>query len=148
MWNLFPQERLRFWQNFRLDLDKLSKEQAIETCNSLWAFCPYQKYYLTWDQVDNWPNPWELLHENVYCDLARALGIMYTLYLTEHPFDIEIRVYNETSTKAQYNLVFIDKGKYVANYEHNTIVNKKQIERSLRLQRIITVQELQLDKLK
>lgn len=148
MWTLFPHERLRSWQNFRLSLNKLSKEEAIQACNHLWAFCPYQKYYLTTDQVKFWPNPWELLHENVYCDLARALGIVYTLYLTDHPFDLEIRVYYDPSTNTQYNLVFIDKGKYVANYQHDVIVNKRQLEQTLRLKYKITIQELNLDKIK
>jgi hypothetical protein len=147
MWTYFPSERLRCWQNFRLSLNKVDLLSAMQETNHLWSFCPYQKYYLTVDQVDFWPDPWELLYENTYCDLARALGIVYTLYLTEHRPDLEIRVYNEPITKTQYNLVFIDKGKYVLNYEHDKIVNKKHVDPSLKLIKKITTADLKLDRI-
>jgi hypothetical protein len=148
MWNLFPAERLRSWQNFRLYLNKLELEDAIRKCNHLWAYCPYQKYYLTTENIEMWPNPWELLHENIYCDLARALGIVYTLYLTDHQPKIEIRIYNDTENNEQYNLVYLCNGKYVLNYDHDTVVNKTQITKKLKLKKQISIQELQLDKIK
>lgn len=148
MWNLFPSERLRSWQAFRLYLDTLPLEEAIRECNHLWAYCPYQKYYLTTDNLQNWPNPWELLHENIYCDLARALGIVYTLYLTDHNPTVELRIYTDKNTNQEYNLVYLCDGKYVLNYEHDTIVNKQQITKSFRLKKQISIEELQLDKIK
>lgn len=147
MWTFFPSERLRCWQNFRNLLDKLDLESAIKETGHLWSFCPYQKHYLTVDQIDIWPDPWELLYENTYCDLARALGMLYTLYLTDHKPDLEIRVYNEPITKTQYNLLFIVKGKYVLNYEHDKVVNKKQIDSSLKLHKRITITDLKLDRI-
>jgi hypothetical protein len=148
MWNLFPSERLRSWQAFRLYLNGLTLEEAIKECNHLWAYCPYQKYYLSVDNIRDWPNPWELLHENVYCDLARALGIVYTLYLTNHSPPVELRIYLDKNTNQEYNLVYLCNGKYVLNYEHDTIVNKRQITKYFRLKKQISIEELQLDKIK
>ena len=148
MWTLYPSERLRCWQNFRSSLDKLSLAEAVNQTNHLWSFCPYQKYYLTLDMIDQWPGPWELLYENDYCDLAKALGIVYTLYLTVHRPSMEIRVYNEPITKTQYNLVFIDKGKYVLNYDHDTVVNKTHVDKTLRLVKKITIEQLKLDQIR
>jgi hypothetical protein len=104
-------------------------------------------HYLTTDHVEEWPGPWELIYENYYCDLAKALGIVYTLYLSNHKPDIEIRIYNEPSTKEQYNLVFVDKGKYVLNLIHDEVVNKAQVSKDLKLVKILGPDDLGLNKL-
>jgi hypothetical protein len=146
MWNLHPCERLRYWQSFRNDLDQKSKSDAINDTHHLWSYAPYVAHYLTTDNIKVWPNPWELLYENYYCNLAKALGIVYTLYLTKHRSDMEIRIYLDPASMEQYNLVFIDQGKYVLNYIHDEVVNSTQIDRSLQLKKVIPSTELGLDK--
>ena len=122
-------------------------EQALQDTQHLWCYAPYVAHYLTTDHVENWPGPWELLYENYYCDLAKALGIVYTLYLCDHKPEMEIRVYNEPSTKEQYNLVFIERGKYVLNLVHDEVVNKQQVSTELKLVRTLSAEELGLYKL-
>lgn len=148
MWNELPSDRLRWWHNFRLDLDKMPLSEAIEKTNHLWSYCPYQKYYLIYDQYYEWPGPWELIYDNIYCDIAKCLGIVYTLYLTKHRPILEIRQYNDTATNILYNLVFVDRGKYVLNLEHDTVVNKKHIDSSFQLKHKITTKDLRLDEIK
>jgi len=147
MWNQLPSERLRSWHNFRKDIDKASFEQALQDVQHLWSYAPYVAHYLTTDQLAHWPNPWELMYENYYCDLAKALGIVYTLYLTEHRPEMEIRVYNDPSTKEQYNLVFVEQGKYVLNLVHDEVVNKEQIDEHLKLIKTLSIIDLGLDKI-
>jgi hypothetical protein len=147
MWNEFPSDRLRWWYNFRLNINKLPLDEAIEKTNHLWAYCPYQKYYLLIDQIDNWPTPWELIYDNIYCDLAKCLGIVYTLYLTSHQPHLEIRQYNDKEANILYNLVWVDKGKYVLNLEHDTVVNKKHIQSSFKLEKKITITDLKLEQI-
>ena len=146
MWQEHPSERLRYWQNFRLQLNTQSLEQAVQNVEHLWSYAPFVSHYLTTDHVDSWPSPWELLYENYYCGLAKALGIVYTLYLTDHRPHLEIHIYNDASTKEQYNLVFVEQGKYVLNYFHDQVLNNKHINKNLQLRRIITIDELKLDK--
>lgn len=147
MWNLLPSERLRHWHNFRKDLNKKPLEQALQDVQHLWSYAPYVAHYLTTDRIAEWPNPWELLYENYYCDLAKALGIVYTLYLTDHRPEMEIRVYNDLSTKEQYNLVLVNQGKYVLNLVHDEVVNKEQIEKNLKLSKTLSIFDLGLDKI-
>jgi hypothetical protein len=84
MWNLLPSERLRYWHDFRKKISKLEKDDAIKETHHLWCYAPYVTNYLTTDQIDTWPDPWELISDNYYCDLAKALAMSYTLYLTDH----------------------------------------------------------------
>ena len=148
MWNLFPSERLRYWHDFRKKISTLPIEDAIQETHHLWCFAPYVTHYLTTDQIATWPNPWELVNDNYYCDLAKALAMTYTLYLTDHHIESTIEIYMDKSSKHQYNLVFIEGGKYVLNYLHDEIINKKHINEELEHIKTITVQDLQLHKIK
>lgn len=142
-----PDERLRSWQDFRTTIGQKPFEQALEDTQHLWSYAPYVAHYLTTDQLSAWPDPWELLYENYYCDLAKALGIVYTLYLSSHRPDIEIKIYQDPDSKETYNLVLVDQGKYVLNMIHDEVVNKQQIDSNLKLVETITVQDLNLDRL-
>ena len=147
MWNLLPHERLRSWQEFRNNLSNLDLASACYQTEHLWSYAPYVQNYLHFDYVDEWPNPWELLYDNYYCGLAKALAIVYTLYLSSHKPQIEIRVYNDPSTMEQYNLVYVDKGKYVLNLVHDEVVNSTQVPKEIKLKKIITSKELALENL-
>jgi hypothetical protein len=74
---------------------------------------------LHWDDRAVWPDPWQLLSDNVYCDLARALGIMYTIILLDRP-DLSNSCIIETDAG---NLVQIDHGKYILNWGQDIVLN-------------------------
>jgi len=147
MWNQLPDERLRSWQDFRNRISKKSLPEALQETQHLWSFAPYVAHYLTTDNIKEWPGPWELIYENYFCDLAKALAILYTLYLTDHCPELEIKIYQDPTTKETYNLVLVEKGKYVLNYVHDEVVNKTQINQALKHIKTISVVELGLDKL-
>jgi len=147
MWNLLPDERLRCWQDFRKSISQKSFNEAVQDTQHLWSYAPYVAHYLYTDNIGEWPGPWELIYENYYCDLAKALGIVYTLYLSSHQPDLEIRVYNDTETKEHYNLVFVEQGKYVLNYIHDEVVNTTQIAKELQLVSLVTAEDLNLEKI-
>lgn len=147
MWKLSTSDRLERWKRFRDDINQLDFEQALEKTADLWGIAPFTPYYLDWDDTESWPDPWTLIAENYYCDLAKALGIVYTLYLTQHKdHSISIKVMRHPVDKAQYNLVWIDEGKYVLNLEHHEVVNKKSIPKELELVIEYTSARLNLDR--
>jgi hypothetical protein len=148
MWNLKPSERLRYWHDFRKKISEQSREDAINETHHLWCYAPFVSHYLTTDQIATWPNPWELVNDNYYCDLAKALGMVYTLYLTSHAIESTIEIYRDEISKDNYNLVYIDGGKYVLNYLHDEVINKKQIQSGLKHIKSITTTDLSLHKLR
>jgi hypothetical protein len=128
-WNLRVNDRLTAWKDFRHYVDGLELKIALEEINQLWSRAPFVNYYLSPDNPKTWPDPWTLLAENYYCDLAKSLGILYTIYFTSHKnIALELRVYYDYSTKERYNVVFVDQGKYIINYWPYEIVNTKQLE--------------------
>lgn len=147
IWTMLPHERLRWWSNFRKELNQLTLEQAVIKTNHVWSFAPFVTHYLHYDFVEDFPNPWELLYDNHYCDLARALGIMYTLYLTDHKPPMTLSIFLDNSTQIIYNLVTIESGKYVCNMLHDQVVNKSHLENELKLVKEITISDLKLNQI-
>ena len=63
------------------------------------------------------------MSDNVYCDLAKALGILYTISLLDRAdmADAELVLTDDGS-----NLVLVAKRKYILNWNKDSIVNNKQ----------------------
>jgi hypothetical protein len=146
MWKLKADDRLDHWKSFRRKISALPLEQALIECADFWQSAPFTPYYLDHADPDNWPDPWQLVYENYYCDIAKALGIVYTLHLSTHgpALNMGIRIYLDKETKGQYNLVWIDEGKYVLNFNPSEIVNRTQLPSELKLLAELSSQDLKL----
>lgn len=129
-WNLRVSDRLTQWKHFRHKISDLPINQAVVEVSSLWSTAPFVTYYLSPDNFNSWPDPWKLLAENYYCDVAKALGMLYTIYFTSHKStDMEIRICYDYETKDRYNLLYVEQGKYILNYWPHETVNKEQVEK-------------------
>jgi hypothetical protein len=123
IWPVTFSTRLESWNQLRDQTQNLPLEAALGDINAWWFNCPWKPYYLHWDDQPNWPDPWQLLSDNVYCEVARGLGILYTITLLDRadmaPADL---VLTEDGT----NLVLVAKEKYILNWEPDSIVNTNQ----------------------
>jgi len=146
MWKLNPDERIVHWRDFRKSLEELSLEQAITQTAEFWARAPFVPYNLDPDKPNEWPDPWTLIYENTYCDIAKCLGIVYTISLTGHrtELDVEFRVYEDSKTRYRYNLAWINRGKYILNMTDGEILNNTQFDKTLKLKQKYTAEDLQL----
>jgi hypothetical protein len=134
MWPVNFAARLESWNQLRDSCQTLPLEQALKAINSWWFDVPWRPYYLHWDDQPNWPDPWQLLNDNHYCDLARALGILYTITLLDRA---DLGDATLVLTESGDNLVQVAKSKYILNWDKDTIVNtiqavniKKQLTQS------------------
>ena len=73
--------RLENWHDLRVSLEKTDTQTKCIKIDEWWQNAPLVNHHLHPHDIDNWPDPWELLSENTYCEVARALGMCYTLYL-------------------------------------------------------------------
>ena len=129
-------DRLTAWAELRAQAHDMELQEALEKINAWWFQIPWKPYYLHWDDQPQWPDPWQLLSDNVYCDLARALGILYTISLLDRAdmADAELVL-----TKEGDNLVQVAQGKYILNWSPDSVVNTFQevkIVRQLKQQQI------------
>lgn len=147
IFKLSTSERLTRWKSFRKELDTLLIDDALKKTLRLWNNCPFVPHYLLPEDQINWPDPWTLIQENYYCDLAKVLGIIYTLHLTCHgpTLDPEIRVYYDPKTRYTYHIAYFCQGKYVLNLIEDEIVNKEHINQRFKLKHCYTAADLKLE---
>lgn len=119
MWPRTFADRLESWSNLRQQCLALQVEPALQTINAWWFDAPWTPYHLHWDDRASWPDPWQLLDDNIYCGLARGLGIMYTIALLDRA-DMQDAEMVEMGSD---NLVLVRQGKYILNWDQDQIVN-------------------------
>ena len=119
MWPTTFDARLASWAALRNRIADQPTEQTLSAINTWWFHAPWRAYHLHWDDRDYWPDPWQLLNENIYCPLARGLGIMYTIALLDRA-DLQDSVLAEHNSD---NLVLVGNEKYILNWDRDTIVN-------------------------
>lgn len=119
MWKTTYQERLLDWYQLRQRCERYNKEQAFYAINNWWWSAPMINRAIHWNDYPEWPGPWDLLLNDGYCELAKALGIVYTIMMIDNALysNLELaRVEND-------NLVLIDHGKYILNWAPDEILN-------------------------
>ena len=130
MWPTTFEQRLHSWHHLRQSAANISALDCLTAINQWWYQTPWQAYYLHWQDQATWPDPWQLLADNVYCDLARALGIMYTIVLLDRS-DIQDAQIAEID---QGNLVLVHNQKYILNWERYVVVNTNLESKTFRNQ--------------
>jgi hypothetical protein len=120
MWAETFVRRLTAWNTLRESVQTLPLIEALESINQWWNQVPWCPYYLHWDDQLTWPDPWQLLSDDVYCDLAKGLGILYTISMLDHVDIVDARL---VLTDLGHNLVLVNKGKYILNWEVDIVVN-------------------------
>jgi len=118
-WSSKFETRLLDWNHLRDRCRESDQADILLEINDWWFECPWRPYYLHWDDLPTWPDPWDLLADNVYCDLARALGIVYTLMLLERDQVMTV----EIAETDQGNLVLVNGGKYILNWSRGEVLN-------------------------
>lgn len=120
IWSDSFTSRLSNWNSLRFQCQSLPKQQVLEQINRWWFRAPWRPYYLHWDDQATWPDPWQLLSDDIYCEIARGLGILYTISLLDREDLADARL---GLTESGHNLVLVDQTKYILNWERDTVVN-------------------------
>jgi hypothetical protein len=122
--------RLRSWYELRSQIEGTSIQHKCIEIDKWWQYAPLVNHHLHILDSENWPGPWDLLVENTYCTIARALGMCYTLLLT----GVEDIVLVEATDMQGEDivLVLVDRAKYVLNYWPDTVVNNNSNDFSIK----------------
>ena len=119
MWHPTFEQRLAAWTQLRSQCTAGSVDQVLAQINAWWFDTPWRAYHLHWDDQATWPDPWQLLDDNLFCSLARGLGILYTIAMIDHP-DIQDAELIDTGSD---NLVLVSKKKYILNWDRQQVLN-------------------------
>jgi hypothetical protein len=125
-------ERLKIWRDLRLSLE--TSEHPIKTVLEFWNRAPIQRIAADPYDRNTWPEPWEMIYENQYCEFSKILAIFYTLQLTDRfstsRFEIHICTDREKS-EVKY-LLYIDNE--VIGYYHDDVIFAKMLPTSLKIE--------------
>jgi hypothetical protein len=123
------EDRLAAWADFRSTLES-SKDPIQDTIDY------FNKAPLVNIQTDpyassTWPDPWELIKENIYCPFVKILAICYTLQLTDvlSKVNYEIHITHDQEKSSTYYLLYV--GKQVVGFTESTHVYKNEIPNSI-----------------
>ena len=121
MWPQSYEDRLAAWCQLREANKTNDLPVALLAVNDFWQQAPISTHYLHWDDRRTWPDPWDLLADNIYSSLAKALGIVYTLHLIERPDITNMQL--AQSRDGNDNLVLINQGLYILNWAWGEMLN-------------------------
>ncbi len=122
MFDLYGNERLTEWKRFRDELEN-SATPFLDVA-TLWSRAPLVNQYIDSGHPEKWPDPWHLVLDNRFDDLAIALGMLYTLKLTRRFMDsrCEIHTFMLPNEKSENFLLLVD-NKHVLNYQYKEVVS-------------------------
>ena len=124
MTNVFQlnyEARLKSWYDLRKSLEDKDIKTSCLAIDNWWQKAPLVNHHLHPNDVENWPGPWDLIVENNYCQIARGLGMVYTLQLVGIK-DIDFCIAIDDNSE-EYPLVMVDSAKYICNYYPNTFIS-------------------------
>ena len=123
IWPATFADRLAAWADLRIRTQSLDLESALTAINSWWFNTSWQPYYLHWDDQPTWPDPWQLLSDDIYCPVARGLGILYTISMLDREDIVDAEL---VLTESGDNLVLVQETKYILNWSPDSVVNTFQ----------------------
>lgn len=121
VFDLYGTERLNEWKRIRDQLE--SSDSPLLLVADLWSRAPFVNTYLDPACPNSWPDPWHLILDGRFDELAIALGMLYTLKLTDRFmgtfFEIHTAVSRIDSTPRFFLVV---DNKHVLNYEPRAVL--------------------------
>jgi len=117
MFNNSYDERLFLWRDFRTYLE--TAENPLEDTVKFYSQAPIVNLTTDPYDPDNWPTPWEILKENIYCEYVKILAICYTLQLCDRFIGVkfEINIVHDNKQSRTYFLLFVDNQCIGYNYD-------------------------------
>ena len=91
MFDLYSTDRLTEWKKFRCALE--TDSEPLSKVIELWSKAPLVNRYLDQNNPSSWPDPWRLILDGKFDDLAICLGMLYTIQLTDRFSRENLKIY-------------------------------------------------------
>lgn len=127
MFDLYGNERLAAWKQFRNNLE--SSQTPFLDVAEFWSRAPFVSPYLDPNNSAEWPDPWHLVLDLRLDDLAIALGMLYTIKLTQRFIDTPCEIHmSMSSNNKETNYFLVVDNKYVLNKEYKNVVGIDELK--------------------
>jgi hypothetical protein len=127
VFNVYGNDRLIAWKEFRDSLE--TGKSPLEDVAELWSHAPFVSAYLDPQNPAEWPDPWHLILDLRLDDLAIALGMLYTIKLTQRFTDTKCEIHmSMPPNRDEPSYLLIVDEKYVLNFEYRNVVDIKDLK--------------------
>lgn len=128
------EDRLAVWHNVRLSIE--DHPTPVQAAIDFWNQVKESSRNLDpYDQA-TWPDPWEMIEENDYCNFTKLLAVAYTFMLTKSYKDCQpiIKIALDKYSHTLYYILLIndqivgldnDKGMYMMQKEPKNLQVQK-----------------------
>jgi len=131
------QNLYRCWKELRQSINACNDIDALANVVNFWSLAPLSTRVLDWDEPASWPTPWEMLHLGMFDESALALGMYYTLNLSDDerwtPNRLQLILIRDIDRHVQKIILEVDK-KWLLNYDYNCVVDASCNETNLLIQ--------------
>jgi hypothetical protein len=126
VFNLYGNDRLTEWKRIRNQLEV--RDNPFLIVADLWSRAPLVNLYLDPKNPAEWPDPWHLVLDDRFDDLAIPLGMLYTIKLTERFMDTVCEIHMSMSQKETNPRFFlVVDNKHVLNYEPRVVLDPETL---------------------
>lgn len=124
MFKLYGTDRLAEWRNFRLQLE--TSNNPLQEVAEFWGNAPFVNQYLNPDNTKGWPDAWHLVLDDKYDDLGVALGMLYTVKLTQRFMNTPCEIHTSTPLKETTpRFMLVVDGEWILNWEYKSVIRKE-----------------------
>jgi hypothetical protein len=126
VFDVYGNDRLVAWKEFRDSLE--ISEHPLEDVAKLWSSAPFVSAYLDPQNPSEWPDPWHLILDLRLDNLAIALGMLYTIKLTQRFIDTKCEIHMSILSNNEPTYLLIVDEKHVLNFEYRNVVDIKDLK--------------------
>lgn len=139
MFNKKYEQRVAEWHDFRQNLETV--EDPLRYAIDFYRSAPIVSIHTDPYDRERWPDPWELVNENQYCEFCLLLGICYSLQLTDRfsASSFEIHIGIDRANSATHYLLYVDNNVIGWN---DTYVDKSAIPQTVVSQKVYAMPKL------
>ena len=127
MFDLYGNHRLTEWKQIRSELETAA--DPLRLVAELWARAPLVNPFIDPTDPDSWPDPWHLVLDDRYDDLAVVIGMLYTIKLTQRFMDSHCEIHmsvRDENSDPEYFLVLDQR--QALNIEPRKVVDVNQLK--------------------
>ena len=127
------EDRMSLWREFRDMLEVC--EDPIQTAIDFYNQAPLTTLAIDPYTQSTWPDPWQMIEENIFCPFVKILAICYTLQLTERfsGTEPEIHIVHDTDKSETKTLLFFKE--FCIGYDENKVTQRKNLPENLLTER-------------
>lgn len=125
MFNLHGTDRLTAWRDFRNKLE--TSNTPLEDVAEFWSQAPFVGPYLNPNEPESWPDPWHLVLDSHWDDLAIVLGMLYTIKLTDRFKDTQLDIRSFTAKDGRPQYLLVVNNKHVLNLEYRCVITVEEV---------------------